>query len=62
LNKNWIKYSNLGFQIIATIGLFGWIGYSLDNHYPNSKPYFLIALIFIGVAISLYQLWKVIFK
>ena len=29
--NNWIKYSNLGFQIIATIGVFGWIGYLLDS-------------------------------
>jgi len=62
LNKNWIKYSNLGFQIIATIGVFGWIGYLLDNRYPDSKPYFFIGLLFIGVTIALYQLWKVIFK
>jgi len=61
-NKNWTRYSNLGFQIIATIGVFGWIGYSLDNSYPDSSPYFLIGLLFIGVVVALYQLWRVIFK
>tara|TARA_Y100000996_G_scaffold127902_2_gene97019 strand:+ start:6460 stop:6660 length:201 start_codon:yes stop_codon:yes gene_type:complete len=62
LNNNWIKYSNLGFQIIATIAIFGWIGYLIDSSYPDSKPYFLISLLFVGVAVALYQLWIAIFK
>ena len=62
LNNNWIKYSNLGFQIIATIALFGWIGYLIDSSYPDLKPYFLISLLFVGVAVALYQLWRAIFK
>ena len=33
-NKDWIKHSNLGFQIITTLALFGGIGYFLDNIYP----------------------------
>mgnify|MGYP006120562527 CR=1 FL=1 len=61
-NKDWIKYSNLGFQIIATLAVFGGIGYFLDNIYFDYKPLFLIGLLFIGVAISLYYLWRSIFK
>ena len=61
-NKDWIKYSNLGFQIITTLALFGGIGYFLDNLYSDYKPFFLISSLFIGVAISLYYLWTSIFK
>ena len=60
--KKWIKYSNLGFQIIATLGLFGWIGYTLDNYYPSFRPLFLIILLLLGAVIALYYLWKTIFK
>ena len=58
LKKNWMQYSNLGFQIIATLGLFGWIGSSLDQRYPDASPYCFIGLLFIGVAIALYHLWN----
>ena len=61
-NRNWVKYSNLGFQIIATLGLFGWIGYFLDSKYPHSSPYFLVGFLFIGVAVALYHLWASIDK
>tara|TARA_B100001750_G_scaffold233976_1_gene234782 strand:+ start:144 stop:341 length:198 start_codon:yes stop_codon:yes gene_type:complete len=60
--NKWIQYSNLGFQIIATLGLFGGIGYFLDNRYPESSPYFLIGLLLVGVGVTLYHLWKTIFK
>ena len=61
-NKDWIKHSNLGFQIITTLALFGGIGYFLDNIYLNYKPFFFIVSLFIGVAISLYYLWRSLFK
>tara|TARA_B100001540_G_scaffold179581_1_gene158395 strand:+ start:722 stop:916 length:195 start_codon:yes stop_codon:yes gene_type:complete len=61
-NQNWIKYSNLGFQIIATLSLFGWIGYLIDSRYPDSSPYFLVGFLFIGVAVALYHLWTSIYK
>ena len=63
LPKNdWVKYSNLGFQIMATLGLFGWIGYFLDNKFPELQPLFLILMLLIGAAIALYYLWFSVFK
>ena len=61
-NNHWIKYSNLGFQIIATLVIFGWFGYLLDNSFSDLRPFFLIISLFLGVAISLYHLWKIISK
>jgi len=61
-NKDWIKYSNLGFQIIVTLLLFGGIGYYLDTITSNLAPLFLIIGLLVGVAVALYSLWKTIFK
>ena len=60
--NHWIKYSNYGFQIIATLLLFGGVGYYLDTISPKLAPLFLIIGLLIGVAITLYSLWVSIFK
>ena len=61
-NSDWVKYSNIGFQIIVTLALFGWIGYFLDNKFSEFKPLFLILMLLIGAAIALYYLWVSLFK
>ena len=61
-NSDWVKYSNIGFQIIVTLALFGWIGYFLDNKFPEFQPLFLILMLLIGAAIALYYLWVSLFK
>jgi F0F1-type ATP synthase assembly protein I len=60
-NQNWIKYSNLGFQVIATLFLFGGTGYYLDSKY-NYDSLFLIIGLLLGCAVSMYGLWASIFK
>ena len=62
LNRGWVKYSNIGFQIIVTLALFGWIGYFLDNKFSELQPLFLILMLLIGAAIALYYLWISVFK
>ncbi|PWS27175.1 hypothetical protein DHW03_14355 [Pedobacter yonginense] len=49
------KYSAIGFQMIATIGLLTLIGYKIDQH-RNSKTNLITALFaLVGVGIALYQ-------
>ena len=60
-NQNWIKYSNLGFQVMATLFLFGGIGYYIDFKY-NYEPLFLIIGLLLGCSIAMYSLWTTIFK
>jgi F0F1-type ATP synthase assembly protein I len=55
---DFVKYSSIGFQMLATIGLFAFIGYKIDEHQNNSKPIITAILSLIGVAISLYQVVK----
>ena len=60
-NQNWIKYSNLGFQIIATLCVFGGVGYYIDSIY-NYESVFLIIGLLLGCFIAMYGLWGSIFK
>jgi len=53
--NNFLKYSGLGFQMLATIGLFTFVGYKLDEHQQNETPVLTAILGLIGVVISLYQ-------
>lgn len=57
-----IKYSAMGFQMIATIGLLTFIGYKIDQH-RQSKTNLITALFALaGVAIALYQAIKQVIK
>lgn len=59
---NLLKYSGLGFQMLATIGIFAFIGYKIDLYQKHQT--LLVTAIFslIGVLISLYQVIKVLGK
>tara|TARA_B100001540_G_C15702468_1_gene594550 strand:+ start:537 stop:728 length:192 start_codon:yes stop_codon:yes gene_type:complete len=60
-NQSWIKYSNLGFQIITTIFVFGGIGYYMDSKY-NYEYLFLTIGLLMGCFVAMYSLWVSIFK
>ena len=53
--NSFVKYSSIGFQMLATIGLFAFIGYKIDEHQQNEKPLITAILSLIGVVVSLYQ-------
>lgn len=52
---NFIKYSGMGFQMLATIGLFAFAGYKIDGYRNSHKPIFTALLGVLGVVVSLYQ-------
>lgn len=54
---NWLALSSVGFQLVASLLLFGWIGYLIDNFFSTNPIGFTIGLIVGGFA-SLYQIWK----
>ncbi len=49
MKNEWMKYSSLAFQIVATMlaGLTG--GYYLDKFFATSFPFFLLSLLIIAV-------------
>lgn len=52
------KYSAIGFQMLATIGIFTFAGYKLDAYRSSKPPLFTAILGLAGVLISLYQVVK----
>ncbi|RZL35780.1 MAG: AtpZ/AtpI family protein [Pedobacter sp.] len=53
---NFAKYTGIAFQMLATIGLFVFIGYKIDE-YRNSTTLIFTALVgLLGVILSLVQL------
>jgi len=56
--NNFAKYSSISFQMLATIGVFAFIGYKLDEYKQAKTPIFTAIFSLIGVVISLYQVVK----
>ena len=53
-----VKYSAIGFQMIATIGLFTFIGYKIDEHRNSKTNIITAAFALAGVGVALYQAIK----
>lgn len=56
------KYSAIGFQMIATIGLFSFIGYKIDESQKNEHHLFLAIFGLVGVGLALFQVIKQVTK
>lgn len=41
-SNSYLKYSSLGLQLFAAIGIFGWAGYKLDQYLNISFPAFML--------------------
>jgi ATP synthase protein I len=62
LNNNFLKYSGLGFQMIATIGLAAWAGIKLDQHFQVKSHMFTVVLMLLGVIGSMYLVIRGLMK
>ncbi|MBK0382742.1 AtpZ/AtpI family protein [Pedobacter sp. SD-b] len=56
--NSYAKYSSLGFQMVGIIGVFTFIGYKIDESTQNQTPYYTAGFSLLGVAISLYFVFK----
>jgi len=52
---NFAKYSGIAFQMLATIGVFSFIGYKIDENRAGSKMIFTAILGLVGVVVSLFS-------
>jgi len=55
-------YSGMGFQMIAIIGVFTFIGMKIDEKRQSDKPIFTALLSLLGVCVSLYSVIKSVNK
>ena len=58
-SNNWLIFSSVGFQIIAGIVVFGWLGKKIDDSLLTD-PYGLAIGLVLGGILSLYQVWRAI--
>lgn len=58
--NSYIKYSSMGFQMVGIISIFTYLGFKLDQNQHTQTPYYTAGLSLIGVAISLYSVFKTI--
>ena len=52
--NNFAKYTGMAFQMLATIGLFTFIGYKIDENQIQNRSIYAAMLGFLGVIVSLY--------
>jgi putative Mn2+ efflux pump MntP len=57
-SNNVLRYSGVGFQIMATVGVGFFIGYKLDEYLGNKKPYFAAGISVLFVFLALYVALK----
>lgn len=56
------RYSGIGVQMAATIGLSTWAGYWLDKHYQTKTPWFTLGLMLLGTFAALYNVIRAVSK
>lgn len=54
--SNFIKYSGIAFQMMATIGIMTFIGYQIDENRGSKQQIFTAIFALTGVVISLVQI------
>lgn len=56
--NDYMKYTGMGFQMLAVIGLFTWAGIKLDSRSGNDKSIYTAILSLLGVIIGIYTILK----
>jgi hypothetical protein len=56
--NSYLKYSGLAIQLLAAIGIFGWLGYKIDKYLQIKFPAFMLLLGFLAFGGMMYQLYK----
>jgi hypothetical protein len=61
-SNSYLKYSGLAVQLLATIGVLGWIGHRIDLWRGLKFPVWMLTLGFFGFVGTMYQVYKAITK
>jgi len=57
-SNDFLKYSGLGLQLLAGIGLAAWLGYKLDQYLQFKFPLFLLSFVLITFSGMMFQLYR----
>ena len=57
-SNSYLKYSSLGLQLLAAIGIFGWLGYELDQFLKIKFPVFTLLFGFAAFGGMMYQVYR----
>lgn len=60
--NSYLKYSSLAFQLLAAIGVFGWLGHKLDQYLNIAFPAFMLLFGLVAFAGMMYQVYRSINK
>lgn len=55
-DNKFLLFMGIGFQMMATIGILGWVGQWIDHYYNNSQPIATLVFLLLGTLGSLWQL------
>ncbi len=58
----YVRYTSMGIQMGAIIGIFAWLGTYLDKKQDNDTPIWTIVLSLLGVTGALYLVIKEVIK
>lgn len=57
-SNNYLKYANLGLQLLLGIGLAGWLGYLLDRYLGLTFPVCMLTFGFATFGGMMYQVYR----
>jgi hypothetical protein len=57
-SNSYLRYSQLGVQLLGTIGLAAWGGYALDKYLGLKFPAFLLTFVFGSFGGAMYMLYR----
>lgn len=57
-----MRYSSLGFEVVASIAVFSGVGYGLDRLARNERPWFLLIFALLGCAAAIWLAIRAVFK
>jgi F0F1-type ATP synthase assembly protein I len=56
--NTFLKYSGLGLQMMASIGIGAWLGFKLDQYFEFKFPIFLLTFVFLIFGGLMFQLYR----
>lgn len=56
--NSYLKYSGLAVQLLGAIGIFGWLGWLLDQYLEFKFPVFMLLFGFSGFAGMMVQVYR----